>query len=100
MDNAAAWGLIVGIVTPYVIALVNQPGWTDNLRRVVAIVVSVLVGLGTAYFNNDVNFEVGTALASIAGVLVAAQAVYHNLLKPSAKSVERATSPGSSKHHV
>lgn len=100
MEDAASWGLIIGVVTPYLVALVNQPSWSDTARRVTAVLVAVAVGLGNAYFNGDIDFEVETVLASIAAVLVASQTVYRNVLKPLPSGVtalEHATSPGSSR---
>ncbi len=95
MTNAAAWGLILGVVTPYLTALVNQPQWSDQLRRGIALAVSVLVGLVNALVNSQVEFGAESALASVAAVVIASQTAYTGFLKklPSGvKTIERLTS--------
>lgn len=91
-----AWGTILGIVLPYLIAVVQQPTWTGTTRRIVAIVVSVLVGVVTAYVNGNLTNVAPTAtsvLAAVAAVFVASQAVYARFAAPTAKTIEVATSP-------
>lgn len=98
MGNAAAWGLILGVITPYLVALVNQPKWSDQMRRTVALVVSAIVGLINALVNSQIEFGAETALASVATVVLAAQTSYARILKPlpatGIKALEAITSPG------
>jgi hypothetical protein len=103
MTTAASWGLILGVVTPYLVAVINQARWNDKTRRAVALVISVLVGLGNALFNGEVDFSATSAMASIAAVVIAAQTSYAHLLKPlpsGVQTLEQITTigPSSAKH--
>lgn len=92
--DTVSWGLILGVVTPWLTAIVQQPRWSNGLRAVVGAVISVLVGIGTCLANGDIHSG-QTVLATIAVVLVAAQATYSQLWKPTgvAGAIESATSP-------
>lgn len=94
--DTVSWGLILGVVTPLLTAIVQQPKWKwgRGLRAVVGAVISVLVGIGTCLANGDIHSG-QTVLATIAVVLVAAQATYSQLWKPTgvAGAIESATSP-------
>lgn len=90
--DVAQWGIIVGIVLPLVTALFQQPQFTPTVRRVVAVVVAVAAGLGTAYFNGEIG-DTSSIVASVAAVLVASQATYLTLWARLAPAIEDATSP-------
>lgn len=92
--DTVSWGLIFGVVTPLLTSLVQQPKWSSGLRAVVGALVSVLVGVGTCLANGDIH-NGQTVLSTIAVVLVAAQATYSQLWKPTGVSpaLESATSP-------
>lgn len=96
--DSASWALILGVLTPLVVALVQQPGWSRPLRAIVSVVASVVVGVITVAANGDLT-EPRPVLAVIALVLVASNTAYTTLWKPTgvAPAIEGATSPGSSR---
>lgn len=96
MDSSTAWALVVGALTPVLVAAVNQPRWTRQTRQVVAVVVAVLVGLVTVIVQGAADFSAEGAVITIAAVVGAAQAAYAVLWRPTgvAPAVMRATSPG------
>lgn len=92
MTNAQLWALIVGFLSPLLISVVNQPQWTRRARTAAQLVVSILVGLGTAYFAGD--FAGKDIISSILIASVAAISAYKGIFQPTGVSptVERLTS--------
>ncbi|MFD7664282.1 hypothetical protein [Streptomyces sp. NPDC059788] len=92
MTNAQMWALIVGFASPMLISVINQPQWSPAARTLVQVVVSVLVGLGSALFAGD--FAGKDVVTSILVAAVAAISAYKGVFKPSgiAPKVEKATS--------
>ncbi len=54
-DNLQMWSLIVGFLSPIVLAIIQQPTWKRPLRAFVTFVWALLAGAGTAYFTGDFN---------------------------------------------
>jgi NhaP-type Na+/H+ or K+/H+ antiporter len=93
LADSTTWGLILGTVLPPLTAVVQQPRWTDNQRKIVAVLVAVLAGVLTCLANGALH-DGQTVLATVAAVLVASQAAYRGLWKDSlAAAIERVTSP-------
>lgn len=93
MSNAAMWAAIVGFFLPHLLAVVQQPGWSQGLRAVVTFLGSLVAAVGTVLIQNDGwNWHdwVSTSLL----ILVTAIATYHGLWKPTgiAPSIEGSTS--------
>lgn len=93
MTNAELWSLIVGFISPMLIAVVDQPGWTRAARTAVQVAVSVVIGLATAYFAGD--FTGKDVVSNILIASVAAISAYKGIFQPTgmAPRVARATSP-------
>jgi hypothetical protein len=93
LSDTTTWGLVVGVVLPWLTAVVQQPRWTVTQRKVVAIVIAVIGGLLTALANGTLD-EGRTVLSTFAALLVASQATYRGLWKGTvATAIEYATSP-------
>jgi hypothetical protein len=93
--DTASWALILGVLTPLVVAVVQQPRWGTRYRAVVAAVAAVIVGVVTVLANGTWQDASGT-LGIIALVLVASNTAYKTLWKPTgvAPLIEAKTSPG------
>lgn len=87
----------VGVFMPMVIAVVMRPTWSKRARLVVAMVTSLLAGLGTVYAAGQLNTELtpGNILVSLMAVVAAAQVTFDKFWKPLGvtSAVERATTP-------
>jgi len=95
MTDAQMWSLIVGFLIPPFLAIIQQPGWSDPLRAVVAFVVAIIVALGTVYFAGNLEFDHEKGwISAILLVLVTAVATYKGFWKPTgvAPKIEAATS--------
>lgn len=93
--DTVSWGLIAGVLTPWLTSVVQQPRWTNRTRAWVGAGISLVVGVLTCLANGDLHVQEGqTVLATIAAVVVAAQAAYSQLWKPTGVSpaIESATS--------
>lgn len=92
MSNLVMWNLVVGFLIPNLVAIVQQPKFSQTARAIVTAVICIFFGLGTAYFN--AQFNPGDIVGSILIVAVAAITFYKGLWKPSgiAPAIERATS--------
>jgi hypothetical protein len=94
--DTVSWGLIAGVVTPWLTSIVQQPRWSNRTRAWVGAGISVVIGILTCLVNGDLHAQEGqTVLATVAAVLVASQAAYSQLWKPTGVSpaIESATSP-------
>lgn len=92
--DTASWALILGVLTPLVVAVVQQPTWPQPVRAVISLLAAVIVGVVTVLANGGLSDTSGW-LGIIALVLVASQTAYRNLWKPLgvAPAIEGATSP-------
>lgn len=93
--DTASWALILGVLTPLVVSVVQQPKWPSQLRAVVALVAAVVVGTVTVLANGGFDDTSGV-LGIIALVLVASNTAYATLWKPTgiAPLIEAKTSRG------
>jgi hypothetical protein len=94
MNNLVMWGLIVGFFMPPLLAIVQQPGWSQPVRSIVMFIASILAGAGTVYFTQDGGFDTENLTTTILVVMVTAISTYKGLWTPTgiAPSVERSTS--------
>jgi len=86
------WDAALGYLLPPVIAVVIQPRWSGLVKGLLMLLVAAIDGLGTAYFNHQLQGR-----PAVTSVLIAALAIgvaYHTLWKPSgiAPAIEQATS--------
>lgn len=92
LSDTATWSVVVGVVMPWLVAVVQQPHWSSTVRTVVAIVCSLVGGvltcLSTGAFAHGPLTIVGACLL----VLVASQAVYKRLFPASQAKLEALTS--------
>ena len=93
MSNAAMWALIVSFFMPHVIAVVQQPGWSNGLRSVVTFVACVGAAIGTVLIQRG-GWSWHDWVSSTLLILVTAIATYKGLWKPVgiAPAVEGSTS--------
>lgn len=93
MSNLAMWSVIVGFFLPAVIAVIQQPTWSQPVRAIVTFVVSLVAGAGTAYFNGDLTAADWVSASLI--ILVSAISIYKGLYQPTGvgPAIETATSP-------
>jgi VIT1/CCC1 family predicted Fe2+/Mn2+ transporter len=91
MTNIVMWSSIVGFFLPPVIALVQQPGWSNRVRSVVAFAACAVAGAGTAYFQGDLTGRRFVEAGLV--VLVTAMATFRNFWKTTGVSpmIEDAT---------
>ena len=100
--SAAAWSLLVGALTPFLIAAVNRPTMTVQARQIVAAVISLLVGLITVILGGtigDWTLSLNNGVIIMASVVGSAQLAYALIWKPTkiAEVVELATTPAEDK---
>lgn len=92
--TTALWGLIVGVITPPLVAIIQQPGWSTQVRSVVGVAIAVLFAVVTCWVDGSLGHG-QTLLATIGAVLVASQTTYRELWSKVGvtQAIERATSP-------
>lgn len=96
MTNSQMWSVIIGFFVPPLLAIVQQPGWSQPLRAVVTFITAIGVGLGTLYFAGNLDFSNHQAvITSVLLVLVTAVSTYGHFWKPTgvAPGIEQGTSP-------
>lgn len=100
VTDAQMWALIVGFGLPMVVAILQQPQWSNRVRVAVSVVASIVAGAGTAFFTGEFT---GRGILSCALVVcVASIATYQNLWKPTkiAPMIEAKTTLGGEAHVV
>lgn len=95
MTDLQMWSLLVGFFLPPALAVIQQPGWSDRFRTVVAFLACCVAGAGTAYFQDDWHGRPVTS--AILVTLVTSLATYRNFWKTTgvAPKIEFATSGAS-----
>lgn len=93
MTNIVMWASIVGFFLPPVIALIQQPKWSNQIRTVVAFGACTVAGAGTAYFQGDLTGRRFVEAGLV--VLVTSMATFRNFWKTIGLSpaIELASSP-------
>jgi len=99
MDKLQLWSLISGSVIPLVLAFIQQPKWSDQIRSLVTFAFSLLVGFLNVWLNGDLA-SAADWTSAILIVLIAAISTYKGFWKPTqiAPKVEQATSPLQTPH--
>jgi hypothetical protein len=80
VKDTASWGALIGALLPFLIAIVQQPRWSSGFRQIIAVVVSVIAGVGTVLVSG--NFDVQNWLVTLVAVIGAAQAAYALVWRP------------------
>jgi hypothetical protein len=92
MSNLELWAIVVGTISPLVIAVIQQRNWASHVKAVVTVVAAIVIGLGNVYFNG--MFNLTDMAKSILLVFVATIVTYQGFWKPVgvAPAIESATS--------
>lgn len=89
---------LVSFLTPYAVAIVNRPWWSDTARKIVSVagaLVVAAVSMTLYYLLSGEPLPASTADWITLGLVAVgvSQASYALITKPSAAAVEKATSP-------
>lgn len=100
ISNLVMWNLIVGFLVPNLIAVIQQPKFSEGARAMVTALVSIAGGLGTTYFSDQ--FNLGDIAGSILVVGVASISFYKGFWKPTgvAPAIESKTSVGGNRNEA
>ncbi|MCC9309132.1 hypothetical protein LN042_18935 [Kitasatospora sp. RB6PN24] len=91
LNDTEAWGLLLGAVTPWATALIQQPTWSKSIRTLVGALASAAVGIITVLARGDIA-HAQTALTTVALAIVASKSFYDGLWQHTgAKAMEVAT---------
>ena len=98
MNNAQAWAVLLGLITPFIVAFVARPTWSPSQKRYLSVVVAAIVGAINLLAQGllaDFSWDFGSVIEDLVLVLGASQAAYSLLWKPTGISdkVEQVTSP-------
>lgn len=81
MDNALTLAAIIGFAMPPLIAALNRRNWSSEVKGIVAFTVCLVAGVGTAWWNDDLNQK--DIRGTILIVFGAAIVTYHQFWRPS-----------------
>lgn len=95
-NEIATIGIIIGALSPFLTAIVQQGNWPANVRRWVSIGVALVLGIGTVIAGGD--FDLTNWVVTLTMVIGAAQVSYA-ALKPVTDRVEDATTQDSRKRY-
>lgn len=98
MNAISLWAMVLGVITPFIVAFVSRPTWTPSQKRYLSVAVAAIVGainLLVQGLLGDFSWDFNSVVSNIVLVLGASQAAYSLLWKPTgvSDSVEKATSP-------
>lgn len=93
MGDLGKWSMLVGAFLPPLIAVIQQPKWSDTARAVTTVLVCIIVGGVTTEIEHGLHFDEHLR-TSVLSMLIAAQATYQSFWKPVkvAPKIEAATS--------
>lgn len=80
MTDFEMYALLIGFFLPPALSVVQQTGWSNRLKAVVAFLACALAGVGLAYFQGELTgkrFATGALV-----ILVTALATYRNFWRP------------------
>lgn len=86
----------VGTLLPLLTAVVQQPQWSDKVRTIIGVLVSLIAGAIVYVQSYGLDLSSPSRIIAVAGgIIVAAGAAYRALWKPSGLSslIESKTSP-------
>lgn len=88
-NDTLMWGLLVGFLLPNAVAVVNRPHFSPVAKGIITVIVCVLAGGGTAYFNGAFTGRGILSCALVVGVM--ALTMYRTLWRPTgiAPAIER-----------
>ncbi len=76
------WAVLVGALTPLVIALLAQSHFSEAINAVIGVTVILIAALGTVYFYDPVGFTERSVVTSLVMVFFTATTVHGHFLKP------------------
>jgi len=94
MTDLQMWALVVGFLSPIVLAIINQPTWSAPVKSFVAFVWSAIVAAVTLWLSPN-SFDGKNLISTFLLVFVTAVATYRGFWKTSniAPQIQAATSP-------
>ena len=98
MNAVQVWAILLGMITPFVVAFVARPSWSPSQKRYLSVFIAAAIGvinlLAQGLLTNF-SWEFGAVVNNLVLVLGASQAAYSLLWKPTgiADTVEAVTSP-------
>lgn len=88
--NLTLWSSIAGVITPFLVALINQPRWSPLVRALTTVLVSIGLGAAAAAVEGRLTGVRWTTAALVIGA--SAVASYKLLWATPAKQLELASS--------
>ncbi len=92
LSNIELWTIVVAFFSPVVLSVINQPGWSEKTKAVVAFLYCLVVGTITAYLTGATTGA--DVVTTVLIVLVITISTYKGFWKPTgiAPSIEAKTS--------
>lgn len=100
MEFSASVAIIVAAIAPFITALFTNPNMSDTRKRVIAGLVSLLLGMLVAVGSGLVEGVPQEAVdwvvrvAAIIGIVVGLSQGFYKQFKPAVETVEQATTMG------
>jgi hypothetical protein len=96
MSSLDGWNLIVAFLLPLIIAVVQQPGWSQPARALAMAVCCILAAVGINYFSGAMGVPVAMWAQQVVAIAVVAISTYKGFWQPMgiAPAIERATKLG------
>jgi hypothetical protein len=93
-ENVAAWTALAAFLLPPVMAVINQPKWSPQIKSGLAFLACLGVAAVTTWLQGD--FAGGDYITAALTALTVAQATYQGFWKPTgiAPGIEEGTSAG------
>lgn len=86
--------VLLGLLAPYVQALIQRPAWSPTVKKVVAVAVALLLtGIVLWFYYVYTGETIPAWPVLVLLVVVVAQASYAMVTKASASALEQRTSP-------
>ena len=71
---------LLGVVLPFVIQWLKNNNWERKWKFLFALIISIVVGIISAYFTNNLLFDIEKLIGTITYIFAVSQIIY-NLFK-------------------
>ncbi len=72
---------LLGVILPFFIEWIKQSNWKREINFLIAIITSIVVGIMSAYFTNNLIFEIDKVITTTTYIFTVTQIIYEFIVK-------------------
>jgi len=68
--------IVAGVIMPFIVSGLKGQSWSDTVKVVLSVVVSLILGATTAYIGGGVEWTIGSVLANATAIFTEATIIF------------------------